>query len=127
MKSQSGFTLIELIIVIVILGVLAALAVPRFINLQDDAQDAALNGQAATLSSAMNINYAGCALNNHVVGPDCVQVNDCDDFAAVLTAAPTGYTVAASAIAGNGTAVACTLTQTATGNPATFTGIGAGI
>ena len=39
MKNQSGFTLIELVIVIVLLGVLSAIAVPRFVNLEDDAQD----------------------------------------------------------------------------------------
>ena len=37
MKNQNGFTLIELVIVIVLLGVLAAIAVPRFVNLEEDA------------------------------------------------------------------------------------------
>ena len=40
MKRQGGFTLIELVVVIVILGILAVTAAPRFLNLQDDARNA---------------------------------------------------------------------------------------
>ena len=39
MKKQGGFTLIELVVVIVILGILAVTAAPRFLNLQDDAKE----------------------------------------------------------------------------------------
>ena len=41
-STQQGFTLIELIIVIVLLGILAVTAAPKFLNLQDDARDATL-------------------------------------------------------------------------------------
>ena len=44
MKNQAGFTLIELVIVIIILGILAVTAAPKFLNLQDDARLAAANG-----------------------------------------------------------------------------------
>ena len=57
-KMQSGFTLIELIAVIVILGILAATAVPRFISLQDDASFAAMQGVAGALASASDLNVA---------------------------------------------------------------------
>jgi MSHA pilin protein MshA len=57
-KQQSGFTLIELVIVIVILGLLAATALPRFSNLTQSARVASLNGVAGSLRSAASIAHA---------------------------------------------------------------------
>ena len=50
--QQGGFTLIELIVVIVLLGILAVTAAPKFINMQDDANTAVLNGIKASMESA---------------------------------------------------------------------------
>ncbi|MCP4990392.1 MAG: prepilin-type N-terminal cleavage/methylation domain-containing protein [Colwellia sp.] len=57
-SKQQGFTLIELVVVIVILGVLAVTAAPKFINLQADANTATLQGIKATLQSASALVYS---------------------------------------------------------------------
>ncbi|MGL5525236.1 MAG: prepilin-type N-terminal cleavage/methylation domain-containing protein [Aeromonas veronii] len=62
MKKQAGFTLIELVIVIIILGILAVTAAPKFLNLQDDARQAAAQGVQSALQSAANLVYSKAAL-----------------------------------------------------------------
>ena len=64
MKKQSGFTLIELVIVIIILGVLSATAIPKFINLQDDAREGAMNGLKSSLETVITLTYAKSQIEN---------------------------------------------------------------
>jgi MSHA pilin protein MshA len=79
-NKQAGFTLIELIMVIVILGVLSAFALPRFANLGDEARKASINALAGAIKAAANIAHAQ-QLANGGSGTDAVDL----DGAAGLT------------------------------------------
>ena len=82
--TNKGFTLIELVMVIVILGILASVAVPKFSNLSDQAKAAAEQGVVGGVRSGIVIEYATRAVNNNVGYPSLL------DAASAGTTAGTG-------------------------------------
>ncbi|MFM5818374.1 type IVa pilus pseudopilin TppF [Aeromonas sanarellii] len=61
-RVSRGFTLLELVLVIVVLGILAVTALPRFINIQDDALKSSVSATAGSFASAVQLAHAGWAV-----------------------------------------------------------------
>jgi len=122
MKNEKGFTLIEIVMVIVLLGILAAVAIPRYVDLRTQANAAALQGVVGAVNGASAVNYAAAQVTGGngvtTTGLTCTTA-----MTAILQGGmPAGYTTTAAAIlAGANT---CAVTQTATTNAANTTILG---
>jgi MSHA pilin protein MshA len=105
-RTSQGFTLIELVIVIAIIGILAAVAIPKYINLTSNAQTASTAAVAGALSSANANNYAARSLSSTFGN----AVANCTDVSTSLQGGlASGYTITSLAVAA-GVTTSCTLT-----------------
>ena len=114
-RLQSGFTLIELIIVIVIIGILAAVAIPKYIDLAGAAKQAAVDGMAGNIASAASSNYA---IRSALGTGKGVPVTGCDttSFGLLLQGGlPTGLTAGSAS-----SATACTVVLNGVTSAAAF-------
>lgn len=95
MKKQQGFTLIEIIAVLVILGILAAVAIPKYNQMQDQARVRGAEGIMAGALSQLSLSYSEALLNNIdpgtlVVADECNRVAVTGDYQISCTATGTG-------------------------------------
>jgi prepilin-type N-terminal cleavage/methylation domain-containing protein len=120
LNKERGFTLIELVIVIAIIGILSAVAIPKFINLSTNAQAAATSAIAGALASANSNNYG----SRKAVSTLGIAVSNCTDLSNALQGGiPSGYTITSGAVSADAS-VTCTLTGP---NSTTATFIATGI
>ncbi|HEY0907027.1 MAG TPA: type II secretion system protein [Methylophilus sp.] len=94
MRKQAGFTLVELVVVIAVLGILAATALPRFVNVQNNAHKAAAQGLAGSITSAANLARAAYIASGATTSP--IQMDSVNVAVDTATGWPTAAGIKAA-------------------------------
>lgn len=115
-KANAGFTLIELVVVIVILGILAAVAVPKFFDLSGEAEVAAAQGVAGAIASGSSVNFAARKVGKTTGTVQLNQANVCtaDILGSLMQGGvPEGFTIGGTGNCSGETteSVTCTVTK----------------
>jgi MSHA pilin protein MshA len=97
-QAQQGFTLIEIIAVLVILGILAATAAPKFVNLQDEARASAAKGAVSAAQSQLSMTFAQSVLNG--TDPGSITGTSLSDICGNIAA--DGVNATCTSASGNG-------------------------
>jgi len=120
MKTQTGFTLIELTATVIIVSILAAFAVPKLVNLRGNAYQASINGMAGAFGTAASVNAAACTATGNVATTGAaITVSKCSSVASLIfppvvlgtagAAIANTYNLAADTAVTDGVQATCTL------------------